>query len=370
MEADRTRTPAGVPPWLRTAAAIGWRSVAVVVALAIVTTILTRLQLVVVPVLVAIIAAALFSPIARWLERRRVPPSAATAVAVLGGVAVVVVVVTLVGLRIASQVDALTMAFEDVRTEVERWLRTGPLGLSDEQISGFLDRGLEQLRNNAGALARGVLSGTVLVLELVGGALFTLVLLFFFVRDGDAMWRWFLDRAWSDTRRDTVRRAGSRAWDVLSGYIRGLLIIATVEAAGIGLGVFLIGVPLAETIAVMVFLGAFVPIVGAFVSGMIAALIALVTKGLVAALLTVGVVVVMNQIDAHLLQPVVMSHEVPLHPIVILLVIGIGGILWGIAGAALAVPIAAAASAVGNELRLVSEEVATAGTPGRPAGRD
>lgn len=152
-------------------------------------------------------------------------------------------------------------------------------------------------------------------------------------------------------KQELVRASGKRAWDTLTAYVRGVVVIAVIDTIGIATGLVLLGVPFAFPLAVLVFFGAFFPIVGAFVSGLAAVLVALVTLGPTMALVVLGIVIAVQQLEGNVLQPVVMGHAVPLHPVVVLLAVTAGGLLAGIAGLAFAVPIAACLSAVGNEWR-------------------
>jgi predicted PurR-regulated permease PerM len=188
-----------------------------------------------------------------------------------------------------------------------------------------------------------VLTGAALVGRLLAGLLIMLVVLFFFVKDGPRIWRWVV-HLFPDTRRGAVQEFGSESWSVLTHYVRGVVLVATVDAVGIGLALWLIGVPLVIPLAILTFFAAFVPVVGAYVAGAACALVALVHGGPVDALLVVGAVFLVQQVESSVLYPTIVGRQMELHPIAILLAVTIGGITAGIVGAAIAVPIAAVAA--------------------------
>jgi putative heme transporter len=200
-----------------------------------------------------------------------------------------------------------------------------------------------------------VLTAGAVVIQGITALALAIVLLFFFVKDGDQIVAWMIART-PDTHRATVRATGRRAWVALSGFVRGTAVVALVDAIGIGIGLAILGIPLVLPIAVITFFAGFIPVVGAFVAGLIAVLVALASTGdLVTTLLTLGVVVLVQQFESNVLQPVIMRRAVSLHPVVILASLTAGGLLVGVIGAFLAVPVAAVLSAVGNELRLRHE---------------
>ncbi len=232
---------------------------------------------------------------------------------------------------------------------MQHWLRTGPLHISDTQLSDLIDRARQEATNNSRALTRGVLSGATLAVEVVTGALLSLVLTFFFVKDGDRMGNWIAGLA--GDRAHEVRAVGRRSFETLGAYLRGQATVGLIDGVFIGVALAVVGVPLAVPLAFLVFLGAFLPIVGAFLSGLVAALVALVSKGLVAALIIVGITILVQQLEGHVLAPLVLGRAVKLHPAVILLALTGGGVVGGIVGAALAVPLVAVVSSVGSYLR-------------------
>lgn len=353
-EAPAPRVPPGalavvVPPWLARSAAVSWRLLVVAAVVAVVGFILVYLRLVVLPVVVALFLSTLLAPPVGWLRARGWPPLAATWTVIAAAVLLAAGLGALLAPQIGPQVGTLRTQIGQGLDDVQRWLREGPLHFSENQLSDLITRARREVQANSAGLTRGVLSGAARALEVVTGALLSLVLTFFFVKDGDRIGNWIARQAGS--RSEEVRAVGRRAFETLGAYLRGVALVGLVDAVLIGIGLAVVRVPLAVPLAFLVFLGAFFPIVGAFVSGVFAALVALVTQGPVAALVIVGITVAVQQIEGHVLAPVVLGRAVRLHPVVILLALTAGGVLGGIAGAALAVPAVAVATSVGSYLR-------------------
>lgn len=322
-------------------ARLGLNLVLTAAGFAIVVFLVVRLRLVVLPVIIAILVATLLVPPADAL-RRRLPSSAATltvmavAVGLLGGILAVVVP------PIVGEVDDVGRSARAGLNEALRWLSGGPLGIERSQVEGSVDRALDRLRQDAGGVGAGLLSGAVLVAEAIAGFALVVVLVFFFVHDGRRIWSWAVSLLPASYRPD-ARTVGDRIWLTLSGYVRGVIVIALVDATLIGLALWIIGVPLVLPLAALTFLGAFIPLVGAVVAGAVAALVALVTKGFVAAILVVVAITVIQQLEGDLLYPVVVGRAIALHPVAILLALTAGTVLAGLIGALVAVPVTAAA---------------------------
>lgn len=301
-----------------------------------------RLQVVVVSVLVSLLIATLLVPPADALRRRGVPSALATVAVMLALAGVVAAIFAFVVPRIASQVDDIGRYIRGGLDEVLRWLSSGPLNLDRADIDTAVNDALRSVKDHAGEISGGVIAGVSVVAEVVTGVLLAVVVVFFFVHDGRAVWAWTV-RLFPARHRETLDGAGRRAWGATSGYVRGVAIIALVDAVLIGLALAVIGVPLVVPLAALVFLGAFVPIVGATVSGAVAALVALVSSGVVEALVVVAVIVVIQQLEGDLLYPVIVGRAVSLHALAILLVLAVGSLVAGLIGALLSVPLAAAA---------------------------
>ncbi|HZD03069.1 MAG TPA: AI-2E family transporter [Actinomycetes bacterium] len=337
-----------VPPWLARSAAVSWRLLVVAGAVAVVAAALVYLRLVVLPVVVALFLATLLAPPVRWLRAHGWPPLAATWTVIAAALLLAVGLGAVLAPQIGPQFGTLRDQVGEGLDDVQRWLREGPLHFSESQLSELLARARQEVQANSAGLTRGVLTGATLAVEVVTGALLSLVLTFFFVKDGERIGNWIARHTGS--RSEELREVGRRAFDTLGAYLRGVALVGLVDAVLIGIGLAVIGVPLAVPLAFLVFLGAFFPIVGAFVSGVFAALVALVSKGVVAALIIVAITVAVQQLEGHVLAPVVLGRAVKLHPVVILLALTGGGVVGGIAGAALAVPAVAVATSVASYL--------------------
>ncbi|GGI09682.1 hypothetical protein GCM10011354_35290 [Egicoccus halophilus] len=342
-----------MPSWLATAAAWAWRLLLLVLAAAVVVQVATRLSLVTVPLLVALILATLAGPPTRRLVRAGWRPAFAAFVVVFGGVALVLgALLALVPLLVAQTRELVPTVLVAVQDLLD-WLEGGPLGFDPVQLQQFGEQALQQFEQQTGALAMGALLALVTAVEFAVALILALVLLFFLVKDADRLSGWCLARA-PEAHRDTLRGVGQRAWDALAGYVRGTALVAAIDAIGIAIGLAVVGVPLVLPLAALVFIGGFVPIIGAFVSGLLAVLVALADGGPTTALIVLAIVIAVQQVESDVLQPLIMRRlvAVPLHPIMVLAVLVAGTVLVGVVGAFLAVPLAAVASAVANELRL------------------
>jgi predicted PurR-regulated permease PerM len=334
-----------VPRGMQVAAAWAWRIVALAAAGWVLLEVIARTQLVLVPVLVALLLAAFLQPVAAALVRRGVPRALASALVLLGGIAGI-------GLLVWLVVDQFRDGFEDLRAQVDEgvreiqdWLITGPLGLSQTQIDNAFESARNSLSANREALTSGAIGAATTAGHVLTGLLIALFATFFLLKDGAQIWAWVVRLLPRDTRA-RADGAGRRAWLTLISYVRATLAVAFVDAVGIGVGAALLGVPLALPLGVLVFLGSFVPIIGATVSGLVAVLVALVAKGPVIALVLLGVVLAVQQLEGHVLQPLLLGRAVKVHPLAVVLAIATGVLLAGIVGALVAVPIVAVANTV------------------------
>jgi putative heme transporter len=346
--------PPRVPRSLDRLAGVAWRFLVVVAALLAVGYLLVRLRLVVLPVIIALLIASVLAPPAAWLKRKGWRPGLAAATVFVAALLVLGGIVTVLVPVIAGELGDLGESVRQGIRQVESWLTDGPIDLTEGQISDAVDQGAQQAREHADRIIGGALTGAVMAIEIIAGILLTAVILFFFLKDGDMIGRWLVDRAPSD-RRGLLTDAGKRAWGTLQAYIGGTAIVGVVDAVLIGIGLFILGVPLVAPLMLLFFFAPFFPYVGAIVVGILAVLVALVTEGAVAALIAAGIVLGIQQLESNLLEPVVLGRAVHLHPLVVLLALTGGAILGGITGAFLAVPIAGVAAAVGNELRVRGE---------------
>ena len=220
---------------------------------------------------------------------------------------------------------------------VSHWLDEGPLNLSTHGIGGYVQRLTQFLQRHWRELAGGIIGGAVFLLELIGGLILAMFLTFFFVKDGDRIAGWLLSQVHPNNRGHYLELA-RRSWNVLSAYIRGTALVGLIDAVGIGLSLFLIGVPLVVPLSVLVFFGAFFPIVGATVAGIVSALVALVSGGWLDSVLVIGATLVVQQLEGNVLQPLILGRSLSLHPVAVVLALTAGAVLGGIAGAFLAVP--------------------------------
>ncbi|MGC1166001.1 MAG: AI-2E family transporter [Solirubrobacterales bacterium] len=304
--------------------------------------ILGQLRIVVVPVLVALLLATFLIPPVDWLRRHGWPSAVATFVVMLLGAALLAGLIALIAPAFVDQFGELEESVDEAIEEVVRWLVQGPFDLARSDIDRAVEDGLASLRENAGGIGKGVLSGATLLAEVIAGLLLLVVLLFFFVHDGRRMWAWAASLA-PERHRELIDGAAGEVWSSTAGYMRGVALIAVIDAVLIGIALTIIGVPLVLPLMVVVFLGAFIPLVGAFVAGAIAALVALISEGPIDAAFVIAAIVAIQQIEGDLLYPNVVGRAIQLHPVAILLVLAAGTVVAGILGALLSVPVAAAA---------------------------
>jgi putative heme transporter len=349
---------ARVPSWLASSAAWAWRLLVLLAASSVVLWLLIRLYLVSLPIILALILATLCVPLARALEARGVHRTASAAIVVIGGLIALGGVIAALTPAFIAQVQELRPTVVDAVDQVFDFLESG-LGWDREEVMGFLEQGVEAAQERGGELAGQVAAGAAVAVQGIAALTLAVVLLFFFVKDGEQIVAWILSRT-PPAYEDTMRAVGRRAWTALAGFVRGTAAVALIDAIGIGVGLAIVGVPLVLPIAVLVFFGGFIPVIGAFVTGLLAVLVALAAGGFQQALVVLAIVVAVQQLESNVLQPVIMRRAVSLHPVVILAALTAGAALTGVVGAFLAVPIAAVASAVGNELRL-RHEAATVG---------
>lgn len=296
-----------------------------------------RLEVIVVPIALALMMSALLLPGVDWLDRRGVPRGLAVFLLLLGGVAVLAGLLSFVVDQFIDGVPELVDQVTQVVSSTQRWLIEGPLHLSSEQIDSAGDTVVNGLRNNQAKLTSGALSTAEVITKIFTGAFVVLFTLIFFLYGGRNIWR-FTVKFFPGEVRARVHAAGIAGFESLIGYIRATFLVALVDAVGIGVGLVVMAVPLALPLASLVFLGAFIPLVGAVLTGLLAVLVALIAKGWIYALVTLGLIIAVNQLEAHVLQPLVMGRAVSIHPLAVVLGISTGGILAGIVGALVAVP--------------------------------
>ncbi|TAM68830.1 AI-2E family transporter [Mycobacterium sp.] len=328
---------ASVEPVIRKTAAWAWRLLVILAAAVALLWVINKLEVIVVPVLVALLLSALLVPVVDWLDRRGLPRGGAVALVLLGGFAILGGILAFVILQFIDGLPGLTEQVTQSIESTRRWLINGPTHLRSEQIDSAGNAAIEALHNNQAKLTSGALSTAATVTELVTAAVLVLFTLIFFLYGGRNIWQYVVQIIPSDVR-DRVHEAGNAGYGSLIGYVRATFLVALTDAAGVGAGLAIMGIPLALPLASLVFLGAFIPLIGALISGLLAVVVALLAKGIVYALITLGVLIAVNQVEAHLLQPLVMGRAVSIHPLAVVLAIATGGVLAGIVGALLAVP--------------------------------
>jgi predicted PurR-regulated permease PerM len=341
--------PGQVPYGVDLAAAWAWRFAVICIAGAIILWLLNFFLVVVLPLVIALLIAALASPLVVWAQRAGMPRQLAALLVVVLGVLVLALLVTFVSNQVASGVGDLGKQVSSGIAQIRDWLRDGPLNVTDSQISEGFDRAQEQIANyGQDAVSRVTEFGTA-VGHVVAGVFIVLFASYFFLADGPLIWAWMV-RLFPRAGRLQADSSGRVAWESLTQFVRATVLVAAVDAIGIMIGAAILQVPFVGAIGVLVFLGAFVPLIGAFVSGTVAVLVALVAQGPVTALIMFGVVVAVQQLEAHVLQPFLMGRFVSVHPLGVIVAIALGVIVAGIPGALIAVPLAASLNAVVQHL--------------------
>ncbi|MGH3195753.1 MAG: AI-2E family transporter [Streptosporangiaceae bacterium] len=352
MPGHRVNTAEGnrVPSWLLTGAAWSWRLLLLAATIYLITRLLGVLYIVVVPCVAALLLTALLQPLADRLCRAGLPRLAATWVTLLIAAAVLGSLAMLVANRVSADYPALLADARHTATHVESFLSGPPFHVKNGNVQKFLNNIPSYLSKHKSLVEGTVLTGGKIASEFFGGLVLMLFVMFFLIKDGERIWNWLLGAMRTETAR-RVDRAGHAAWLAVVYYMRGTVAVAAIHAIVIGLVLWIMGVPLALPLAVLVFLAAFVPLVGLLVAGALAIVVTLATKGWVDAVVLLGILIVEDQLEAHLLQPQVVGRVIRLHPLAVILSLAVGGVLAGIAGAVVAVPIVAVITRAVPELR-------------------
>ncbi len=346
-----------VPPWLHRWSSWTARLLVIGVGILVALWIVSVLRVVFVPALIGLLLAALSSPLTTFLTARRVPRILAAwstvllVFGVLGGVGHLVS--SSVGAELSEGTD-----WNEVYDRSREWLRDGPFGLTDAEIDDARQGAQDAL---IGGIRSIGIARAMVALEVIGGAFLSIVLFFFFLKDGPSMWSWVVGR-FEPQRAGSIDAGGRAAFSALKAYTRGVAITGVVDAVLIGIALWVIGVPLVIPLAILTFFAAFFPIVGATLTGALSTVVALVANGPRDAILIALATLVIQQVEGDVVLPIVMRHQVRLHPAVILVVLGIGGALAGIVGAFVAVPIAAMINAAASAIASSRSPLAT--TPG------
>jgi predicted PurR-regulated permease PerM len=319
---------------------VSWRLLVVAAAVLVVALAFWRLRLITLPLVAALFLATILSPPARWLARHRLPAALATWLVFLVAIGIVVTIGILLVPDVTAQFHDLGGELSGSLKKIQSWLTQGPFHLPRGAVSRRIQSLQEAASIGRAQLLQGALTGVALVLEGAGAALLTLVLTFFFVKDGEAIFRSGL--ALVPANRATEMQVIAReSWKTLAGYVRGTAINGLINALVLSLTLLILGVPLVLPVGILTFIGGFVPLAGGIVSGAIAVLLALVTKGPTAALIVLGAAILSHNLEGYIVGPLVLGRAVHLHPVAILIALTTGTILGGIIGAFLAVPLVA-----------------------------
>lgn len=344
MQPDRADATRTVTPGMRIAAAWSWRFLVVVGAFVVVLYVIGYMSEITIPIAIALLLSSLLSPVRRWLVDKGWKHGLASTAVFLAGLLLVAALIFVVVRQFVSGAGELANQVSGGLDKVQDWLVNGPLKLSQGQINSAVTSIKQSAVDNKDALTSGALSTATSVGHIVTGLVLVLFILFFFLRDGSKIWQWLVGLA-PRRARPKIFGAGDRAWTTLAGYVRATVLVAVVDATGIGVGLAVLGVPLAIPLTALVFLASFIPIIGALLSGIVAVLVALVTVGPVKAVIVLAVVIAVQQLEGHVLQPVLLGRAVSLHPLAVALSIAGGVVVAGIVGGLLAVPLAATMNA-------------------------
>jgi predicted PurR-regulated permease PerM len=351
-----------VPSWLATGSAWAWRLLLLAVVIYLIARLLGILYIVVVPCIAALLLTAVLQPLTSRLRRAGLPALAATWVTLLVAAVVLGGLVTLVANRVSADYSTLLAETKHTTAQVQSWLAGPPFHLKNNNVQKFLNNIPSYLSKHKSLVEGTVVTGGKIASEFFGGLVLMIFVMFFLIKDGDRIWNWLLGAMRTGTAR-RMDRAGHAAWLVLVYYMRGTVIIAAIHAIVVGVALWIMGVPLAVPLAVVVFVAAFVPLVGLLVAGTLAVVVTLATKGWVDAVVLLGILIVEDQLEAHLLQPQVVGKMIRLHPLAVILSLAAGGILAGIPGAVVAVPIVAVITRALPELRRSEPEDLGPGDP-------
>ncbi len=332
-----------VPGFLQRAAAWSWRLLLVGLLIYVIFRVASTLRLVVLPCVAALLLTALLQPLTARLRRAGLPRLAATWCTVLAAVIVLAGIATLAATRVSADYPTLSNEVKHTAHQVQVSLAGGPFHISSKRLQELSGQLVKFLSQHKSQVAGTVLTGGKIFLELLTGLVLMLFVTFFLLKDGERIWTWLV-KGLSPEARERADNAAAAAWMALTNYVRGTTAVAAIHAVFIGLALWILGVPLLVPLIILVFLAAYVPLVGILVAGALAILVTLGTKGWIAAVILLAVFLAENQIESHLLQPLVVGRIVRLHPLAIILVLAVGGVIAGIAGAIVAVPAAASIS--------------------------
>jgi len=351
MDSDSSAR-AHLPDWLVTLGGASWRLIAIGAVIYFTFQLLQRISVVAIAVAISLFLASVLWPLARWLIGRGWPHLLSALAAMAIGVGVILGVLVFVIPQLITGFSEIGVDLADAGDKVRRWLMVGPLGLSETQVDSYWNTAIDRLQEFA---EQSLAPGAAAAIEFVTGVFLALIATFFVLKDGRRMVRMLVDRIpeGADEKVETAIRVG---WDSLSGYMAGIAVVGLVDAVAIGLGLWIVGVPLVVPLSILVFFGAFFPLVGAFASGLVAVAVAFVQGGLTDALIILALITVIQQVEGDVVLPLVFGQTLKLHPLLILLGVAGGGIAFGLVGAFLSVPLIAVIVSIGEALSPNPEE--------------
>ncbi|GHJ19310.1 AI-2E family transporter [Streptomyces albus] len=348
--------PAAAVPWgVRVAAEAGWRLLVLAGVVWVLMKIVSTISLVIIAFSAGLLITALLQPTVARLRRLGLGRGVATAITFIGGFVIMGLVGWFVVWQVMENLDTLTDKVQAGIQELRDWALNGPFHVSEDQINDIAQNLSDWIGDNSKELTSAGLEGVTVVVEFLSGALLSMFVTLFLLYDGRRIWEWALKFV-PAAAREGVAGAGPRAWATLTGYVRGTVIVAFIDAVFIGIGLYFLNVPMAVPLAVFIFLFAFIPIIGAVVSGALAVVVALVTNGIVTAALTLAVVLAVQQIESHVLQPFILGRLVRVHPLAVVLGVTGGSLIAGIPGAVVAVPLVAVSNTVVGYLKGYANE--------------
>ncbi|MEV6395184.1 AI-2E family transporter [Streptomyces sp. NPDC051907] len=355
--------PVATIPWgMRVAAEAGWRLLVLAGTLWVLMRVISAVQLVVLAFVAALLVTAMLQPTVARLKRLGLPRGLATAVTAIAGFVVMGLVGWFVVWQVMDNLDNLSDRVRDGIEELKRWLLDSPFHVTESQINDIAKNLSDTIGTNTEEITSAGLQGVTVMVEVLTGILLAMFSTLFLLYDGKRIWQWVLKLVPAQAR-EGVAGAGPRAWRTLTAYVRGTVIVALIDAIFIGLGIYFLDVPLAVPLAVFIFLFAFIPLVGAVISGALAVVVALVTQGVFTALMVLIVVLAVQQLEGHVLQPFILGRAVRVHPLGVVLAVAAGGLTAGIGGAVVAVPLVAVTNTVVGYLRAYSKEQAMRSGP-------
>ncbi|WP_030929579.1 AI-2E family transporter [Streptomyces sp. NRRL S-646] len=353
--------PVQAVPWsVRVAAEAGWRLLVLAGTVWVLMRVISAVQLVVFAFVVALLITALLQPTVARLKRHGVPRGPATALTAILGFVVMGLIGWFVTWQVMENIDNLSNQIQSGIDDLRNWLLKSPFHVTDKQINQIAKNLREAVGANTDQITSAGLEGVQVVVEALTGILLTFFSTLFLLYDGRRIWEWTLKLV-PAAARPGVAGAGPRAWRTLTAYVRGTVLVALIDAIFIGLGIYFLDVPMAVPLAVFIFLFSFIPLVGAVASGALAVVVALVTQGVFTAVMTLLVVLAVQQIEGHILQPFILGRAVRVHPLAVVLSVAAGGMVAGIGGAVVAVPLVAVTNTVVGYLRAYSAGLTDAG---------